>query len=175
MSAITIGSPLDPATEMGPLASRAAYDKTLRYIAIGREEGAVVLTGGGRPAGLANEPGLFISPTLFGGVRPEMTIAREEVFGPVLCALTWTDEEEAVKIANAVPYGLTGSIWTNDLGRAHRVASALSAGYVSVNGMAALPPSAPFGGWNASGHGVEGGRWGIEEFLRLKNVHVSLR
>ena len=86
-----------------------------------------------------------------------------------------TTKSEAVALANSTRYGLAGYVWTRDLGRAHRVAAALDAGYVSVNGMAALPPSAPFGGWEASGHGVEGGRWGIHEFLRLKNVHVSLR
>ena len=174
MSAITIGSPLDPATEMGPLASRAAYDKTLRYIAIGREEGAVVLTGGGRPAGLANEPGLFIAPTLFGGVRPEMTIAREEVFGPVLCALTWTDEEEAVKIANAVPYGLTGSIWTNDLGRAHRVAMALDAGYLWINGSSRHFAGVPFGGVKQSGVGREESLEELLSYTQLKTINIML-
>src|SRR6266851_2630354 len=128
MSAIRIGSPLDPATEMGTLATRAQYDKTLRYIGIATNEGARVLAGGGRPPGLEKARGLFLAPTLFGGVRPDMRIAREEVFGPVLAAITWKDEDEAISIANAVDYGLTGSVWTNDINTAHRVASALDAG-----------------------------------------------
>jgi acyl-CoA reductase-like NAD-dependent aldehyde dehydrogenase len=121
MGAIRIGSPLDPATEMGTLASAAQYDKTLRYIRLAQEEGADLVTGGGRPPG---QPGRYLAPTLFRGVRPDMRIAQEEVVGPVLAALTWKHEDEAIRIANSVGYGLTGSIWTNDIRRAHRVAAA---------------------------------------------------
>jgi 2-formylbenzoate dehydrogenase len=174
MAAIRVGSPLDPATEMGTLASRAAYDKTLRYIAIGREEGAEVLTGGGPPPGLADGPGLFLAPTLFGGVRPGMTIAREEVFGPLLCALTWDDEDEAVEIANAVPYGLTGSIWTNDLGRAHRVATALDAGYLWINGSSRHFAGVPFGGVKQSGVGREESLEELLSYTQLKTINIML-
>jgi len=174
MAAIRVGSPLDPATEMGTLASRAAYDKTLRYIAIGREEGAEVLAGGGRPPGLESEPGLFLAPTLFGGVRPEATIAREEVFGPVLCALTWDDEDEAVEVANAVPFGLTGSIWTNDLARAHRVAMALDAGFLWINGVSRHFPGVPFGGFKQSGVGREESLEELLSYTQLKTINIML-
>lgn len=174
MAAIRVGSPLDPATEMGTLASRAAYDKTLRYIAIGREEGAELLAGGGRPPGLAGGPGMFIAPTLFGGVQPGMTIAREEVFGPVLCSLTWDDEDEAVEIANAVPYGLTGSIWTNDLGRAHRTAMALDAGYLWINGSSRHFAGVPFGGVKQSGVGREESLEELLSYTQLKTINIML-
>jgi 2-formylbenzoate dehydrogenase len=174
MSAIRVGSPLDPATEMGPLASRAAYGKTLRYIAAGRDEGARLLAGGGRPAGLPDERGFFVAPTLFGGVRPDMAIAREEIFGPVLCALTFTDEDEAIEIANAVPYGLTGSVWTSDLGRAFRVATALDAGYLWVNGSSRHFAGVPFGGVKQSGVGREESLDELLSYTQLKSINVML-
>jgi 2-formylbenzoate dehydrogenase len=174
MAAITVGSPLDPATEMGTMASRAAYDKTLHYIAIGREEGAVLLTGGGRPAGLENEAGLFLAPTLFGGVTADMTIAREEVFGPVLSALTWDDEDEAIEMANAVAYGLTGSVYTNDLARAHRVAMALDAGYLWINGSSRHFTGVPFGGVKQSGIGREESLEELLSYTQLKTINIML-
>ena len=173
--AFTLGDPFDADTTMGPVAGEAACARILGVIAAAEKGGhGTLLTGGSRPDG-ALGAGTFVEPTVFGDVDPDSPLAQEEIFGPVLAVAPFDDEEEAVALANRTRYGLAGYVWTRELGRAHRVASALSAGYVSVNGMAALPPSAPFGGWNASGHGVEGGRWGIEEFLRLKNVHVSLR
>ena len=132
-----------------------------------------LLTGGQRPRGAS--VGAFVEPTVFGAVDPASPLAQEEIFGPVLAVIPFDEVDDAIEIANATKYGLAGYVWTNDLGRAHRVADALDAGYISVNGMAALPPAAPFGGWKASGHGVEGGRWGVHEFVRLKNVHVTLR
>ena len=171
----TLGDPFDPATTMGPVAGEAACARILDVIAAAdKGDYGTLLIGGGRPDGsLAS--GTFVEPTVFGDVDPDSPLAQEEIFGPVLAVAPFDDEEEGVALANRTRYGLAGYIWTNELGRAHRVAGALAAGYVSVNGMAPLPPAAPFGGWNASGHGVEGGRWGVEEFLRLKNVHVSLR
>jgi acyl-CoA reductase-like NAD-dependent aldehyde dehydrogenase len=171
----TLGDPFEPGTTMGPVAGEAACARILDVIASADKGGyGTLLIGGGRPDG-ALAPGTFVEPTVFGDVDPDSPLAQDEIFGPVLAVAPFDDEEEAVALANRTRYGLAGYVWTNELGRAHRVAAALAAGYVSVNGMAALPPSAPFGGWNASGHGVEGGRWGIDEFLRLKNVHVSLR
>ncbi len=174
MSAIQIGSPLDPATEMGTVATRAQYDKTLRYIGIATNEGARVLAGGGRPPGLEKARGLFLAPTLFGGVRPDMRIAREEVFGPVLAAITWKDEDEAISIANAVDYGLTGSVWTNDINTAHRVASALDAGYLWINGSSAHFTGVPFGGMKLSGVGREESLDELLSYTQLKTLNIML-
>jgi len=174
MAALRIGSPLDPATEMGTMASRAQYDKALRYIGVATGEGAEVLAGGGRPAGLEHERGLFIAPTLLGGVRPDMRIAREEVFGPVLAVMTWKDEDEAVEIANGVRYGLTGSVWTNNIRRAHRVASALDAGYLWINGSSTHFPGVPFGGVKQSGVGREESLDELLSYTQLKTVNIML-
>jgi aldehyde dehydrogenase (NAD+) len=171
----TLGDPFEPDTTMGPVAGEAACARILDVIATATKDGdGALLTGGGRPGGRL-EVGSFVEPTVFGDVDPDSALAQEEIFGPVLAVIPFDDEADGIELANRNRYGLAGYVWTKDLARAHRVAAALDAGYVSVNGMAALPPGAPFGGWKASGQGVEGGRWGIEEFLRLKNIHVSLR
>jgi aldehyde dehydrogenase (NAD+) len=169
-----LGDPFDPATTMGPVAGETTCARILDVIDRASAGGEGTLLAGGRRAmgDLAN--GTYIEPTVFGGVDPISNLAQDEIFGPVLAIIPFDDEDEAVRIANQVRYGLAGYVWTNDLRRAHRVADALDAGYVSINSMASLPPSAPFGGWKASGHGVEGGRWGLQEFIRLKNVHVAL-
>lgn len=175
MEAIRIGSPLDAKTEMGTMASRAQYDKALRYIELGTGEGARVLTGGGRPAGLESDRGLFVAPTLLDQVRPDMRIAREEVFGPVLSAMTWTDEDEALQIANAVDYGLTASVWTNDVRRALRVVGELDAGYIWVNGSSRHFAGVPFGGVKSSGVGREESLDELLSYTQLKTVNVMLR
>jgi aldehyde dehydrogenase (NAD+) len=175
VSAVRMGDPFDPATVMGPVVSEAACSRILSVI----EDAAAAKTGrlcsGGHRAGGELAGGFFVEPTVFADADPTSPLVQEEVFGPVLAVLPFDDEEEAIALANGTRYGLAGYVWTNDLRRAHRVADALQAGYVSVNGMAPLPPAAPFGGWKASGHGTEGGRTGVEEFLRPKNVFVSLR
>jgi aldehyde dehydrogenase (NAD+) len=171
----TLGDPFDPATNMGPVAGEASRQRILAVIERARTGGeGTLLAGGGCPEG-ALAGGAFVEPTVFGDVDPGSRLAQEEIFGPVLAVAPFDDEDEAVALANGTRYGLAGYVWTKDLGRAHRVAAALEAGYVSVNGMAGLAPGAPFGGWRGSGHGLEGGRWGLDEFLRTKNVHVSLR
>jgi aldehyde dehydrogenase (NAD+) len=174
-AAVRLGDPFDPATTMGPVAGEATCDRILSVVERARTNGeGTLLTGGRRPNGELGA-GSFIEPTVFGDVDPASPLAQEEIFGPVLAVIPFDDADEALEIANGTRYGLAGYVWTNDLRRAHRVADALDAGYISVNGMAALPPAAPFGGWKSSGHGVEGGRWGVHEFVRLKNVHVALR
>jgi 2-formylbenzoate dehydrogenase len=174
MERIRIGSPLDPDTEMGTMSSRTQYDKTLGYIGIGHAEGARLLAGGGRPDGLREDRGLFVAPTLFSDVRPDMRLAREEVFGPVLSAITWKDEDEAIEIANAVDYGLTASVWTSDIRRAHRVASALEAGYIWINGSSRHFPGVPFGGVKLSGVGREESLDELLSYTRLKTLNLML-
>ena len=172
---LRLGDPFDPATVMGPVVSEAACRRILSVIAAATDGKSGRLCAGGSRAGGDLAEGFFVEPTVFADADPTSPLVREEIFGPVLAVLPFDDEEEAVALANDTDYGLAGYVWTNDVRRAHRVADVLEAGYVSVNGMAPLPPQAPFGGWKASGHGLEGGRAGIDEFLRPKNVFVSLR
>jgi aldehyde dehydrogenase (NAD+) len=148
--------------------SEAQWKKIQRLIQAGIDEGATLVTGGpGRPEGLAR--GYYVRPTVFANVRNDMTIAREEIFGPVLSILPYRDEEEAVRIANDTAYGLAGYVSSKNLERARRVAARLRAGQISLNGS---PPdfSAPFGGYKQSGNGREWGRYGFEEFLETKAV-----
>jgi aldehyde dehydrogenase (NAD+) len=169
-----LGDPFADDTTMGPVVDQRSLDRILGVISGARQRGdGRLLHGGERATAAGLENGNFVEPTVFADVDPDSPLAQDEVFGPVLSVIPFDDEAQAVDIANRTRFGLAGYVWTADLGRAHRVADALQAGYVSVNGMAALPPGAPFGGWKASGYGVEGGRRGLEEYLRLKNVHVQ--
>lgn len=163
-----VGEPELDDTQMGPLASRAQFEKVQRLIAVGIEEGAELVVGGlGRPAGM--QRGYFVRPTVFSGVRNEMTIAREEIFGPVLCIIPYKDEADAVRIANDTPYGLSGFVAAGNLERARRIAKRIRAGNVHING-ARLDFSACFGGYKQSGNGREWGEAGFEEFLELKAI-----
>jgi aldehyde dehydrogenase (NAD+) len=168
-----IGDPFDRDVSMGPVVSDKARQRIQGIVDRALAEGATLLAGGGPPDALGDAPGSFLAPTLV-RAAPDSEVAQEEVFGPVLTVIPFADEDEAVAIANGTRFGLAGYVWTRDLGRAHRVASRLEAGNVSVNGMAGLPPNAEFVGWHASGPGREGGETGFYDFLRTKVIHVQL-
>jgi aldehyde dehydrogenase (NAD+) len=166
----TPGNPFDASTRLGPLVSAAQRDRVRNYIDKGIGEGATLLTGGVEPPdGLS--AGFFVRPTVFSNVTAEMTIAREEIFGPVLCIMPYDSEEEAVEIANDTDYGLAGGVWSADKDRAVAVARRLRTGQVEVNG-GAFNPLAPFGGYKQSGNGREYGPFGFEEFLEVKSLQL---
>jgi len=162
----TVGEPSAEGVRIGPLASAAQRDRVVGYIERGIAEGATVAAGGPEPLpGL--EAGSYVRPTVFADVTPEMAIAREEIFGPVLCVLRYETEDEAVRIANSTPYGLAAAVWSADQEHAVRVARQLRAGQVEING-GAFNVAAPFGGFGQSGYGRELGVHGLEEFLEVK-------
>ena len=169
---LKVGHPLDPATEIGPLIHRRHYDKVCSYFEIAREEGATIAAGG-KPA-VINGTGNYVEPTLFVGASNRMRIAQEEIFGPVLTAITFKDEAHALALANDVPYGLTAYVWTGDVGRGHRLARALDAGMVWINSENNRHLSAPFGGMKASGIGRDGGNYSFEFYMETKNVCVAM-
>lgn len=163
------GDPRDENTRMGPVVSESQWNRVQQYIRKGIDEGATLVAGGpGRPEGL--EKGWFVQPTVFSGVSNDMAIAREEIFGPVLVIIPYENEDEAVRIANETPYGLSGYVSSQDLERARRVAARLRTGMVHING-APLDALAPFGGYKQSGNGREWGAHGMEEFLEMKSVY----
>jgi aldehyde dehydrogenase (NAD+) len=165
---VVVGDPKSEKTTVGPLVSRIQFDRVERYIEKGIAEGAKLLVGGtGRPEGLSK--GYYVKPTIFSGVRNDMTIAREEIFGPVLCILPYESEEQAVQIANDTPYGLAAYVWSQDNVRARRVGSRIRAGQVSLNG-ASGDMQTPFGGFKKSGNGREYGEFGLRDFLEVKAV-----
>ena len=168
MRAFTVGDPADPKIAVGPMASQKQYERVQSYIRKGIEEGAEVLVGGeGRPEGL--KAGFFVKPTVFVNVNNDMTIAREEIFGPVLSVIAYDSEDEAVSIANDSKYGLHAAVLGTDIKRARRVASQLRAGRVVINGMTD-DPQAPWGGFKYSGIGREYGRYGIDAFLETRAI-----
>jgi acyl-CoA reductase-like NAD-dependent aldehyde dehydrogenase len=168
--AFTPGDPFDPGTRLGPLVSETQRERVRDYIAKGEAEGAKLVTGGtDAPAGL--DRGYFVRPTVFSEVTPEMTIGREEIFGPVLVIQPFDGEEDAVRIANATDYGLAGGVWAGDQERAIAVARRLRTGQIEING-GAFNPAAPFGGYGQSGHGRENGRFGLEELLQIKSLQL---
>jgi aldehyde dehydrogenase (NAD+) len=166
--AAKVGDPAAEDTVIGPLASKAQFEKVQRLILQGIEEGANLIAGGaGRPEGIGK--GYFVRPTVFADVRNDMTIAREEIFGPVLSIIPYEDEEDAIRIANDTPYGLSGFVTSGDIERARRVARRIRAGNVHING-ARVDFGGCFGGYKQSGNGREWGEAGLEEFLELKAV-----
>ncbi|MGE0861833.1 MAG: 5-carboxymethyl-2-hydroxymuconate semialdehyde dehydrogenase [Gammaproteobacteria bacterium] len=171
IATLKVGHPLDPATEIGPLIHRRHFDKVCSYFDIAREDGATIAAGG-RPA--ADGKGNFVQPTLFVGATNAMRVAQEEIFGPVLTAVTFATEAEALALANDVPYGLAAYLWTRDVERAHRFSRDLEAGMIWVNSENNRHLPAPFGGMKASGIGRDGGDYSFEFYMETKNVCVAL-
>lgn len=169
-ASITVGDPMDPATTMGPLISREQHDRVTGYLDVGREEGATTRFGGEHWSG----PGYFVTPTIFDGVDNSMRIAQEEIFGPVVSVIPFTDEHDAVLQGNDTTYGLAAAVWTTDLSRAHTVAKRLRAGTVWVNTYGATLPTMPFGGYKQSGIGNDRGPHWYEQYTQQKAVYVQL-
>jgi acyl-CoA reductase-like NAD-dependent aldehyde dehydrogenase len=167
---IRLGDPMDPASEMGPAATEAQFHKVLTMVDQARAEGATVAYGGQA----AELGGFFVQPTILSGVTLDMSIARDEVFGPVLSIMPFDTEDEAIKLANDTRYGLAAGIWTNSLQRAHRVSAQVKAGTVWINAYRTVGPYAPFGGFKHSGIGRENGREGLAEYLETKTVWIEL-
>ncbi len=171
---IKIGHGMDEGVKMGPLISAGHRQKVAHYIAVGQAEGATLVTGGKRPEGPDFANGHFMEPTIFTHVTPDMTIAREEIFGPVLAVIPFTTEAEAIKLANDTEYGLAAGVFTNDIGRAHRVVRQIRAGITWVNNYHPTFNELPWGGYKKSGIGRELGTYGLEAYLETKQINVYL-
>ena len=171
--AIVIGDPMDEATQLGPMVSRAQLDKVFSYVDKGKAEGATLITGGGIPNSVSSE-GTYIQPTVFADVKDTMTIAREEIFGPVMCVLDFDHEEEVIARANASEFGLSAGVFTSDMTRAHRVIDQLEAGTLWINTYNLAPVEIPFGGSKQSGFGRENSAAALEHYSELKTVYVAM-
>lgn len=173
VNSLKVGDPTDVTTQMGPLVSARQRDMVEGYVAAGIAEGARLSAGGERLTEGACADGYFLQPTVFAGVKPGMRIDQEEIFGPIACVLPFDDEADAIELANATEFGLAGSVWTHDLGRAHRVARALEMGIVWINDHHRIDPSSPWGGFKASGLGNENGIVTYESYTKIQSVIVN--
>jgi acyl-CoA reductase-like NAD-dependent aldehyde dehydrogenase len=171
---LRVGNPLDPATQMGSQISARQMDRILDYIESGRQEGAQLLTGGERDTEGDKAKGYFVKPTVFAAVKPEMRIAREEIFGPVVGAIRFADADEAVRIANGTVYGLASAVWTRDVRLAHRMAAEIKAGSVWINTYNSFDSGSPFGGYKQSGFGRDLGSYALDQYTNVKSVWVAL-
>ena len=174
VAALRLGDPLDDKSQMGPINSKRHYERVCAMVESGRTEGARLMTGGKRPNGSEFKRGYWLEPTVFADVKPTMKIAREEIFGPVLSVFSWKDESEVIALANATEYGLTASIFTNDIKTAFRAARAVKSGYVWINGASGHFYGTPFGGFKNSGLGREEGIDELLSYTEVKTVHVLL-
>ncbi|MES2257964.1 MAG: aldehyde dehydrogenase family protein [Pseudomonadota bacterium] len=172
--ALKLGSPDDPASDMGPINSRTHYDKVLSYVDVARADGARLVAGGGRPAGAAFERGYWLEPTVFADVTPDMRIAREEVFGPILSVMRWSDVDDLVRHANSVEYGLTASVFTSDITAALSLANRLETGYIWINGVGSHYHGVPYGGYKNSGVGREESIDELLGYTQLKAINIML-
>jgi aldehyde dehydrogenase (NAD+) len=170
---LQVGNGLDPNTQIGPLVSEQQMERVSGYLDIGRKEGATALAGGARLTEGALSKGYFVPPTVFANVQDNMRIAQEEIFGPVISAISFKDSDELIQRANATTFGLGSGVWTKDVSKAHRVAKALRAGSVWVNCYQAMDPAVPFGGYKMSGYGRESGKQHLEEYLNVKAVWIK--
>jgi len=173
-SLIRLGHPTDWNSRMGPVISREHQKRVLSFIETGKAEGAELLTGGGSPEDPELQGGCFVSPTLFAGITPEMTLWREEIFGPVLCITKFSDEDEAVSLANDSCYGLAAGVWTQDIKRGLRMARRIRSGMVWVNNFNQVDSHTPFGGCKQSGYGKDLGKDALLEYTQVKNVYIEL-
>jgi betaine-aldehyde dehydrogenase len=174
VAALRLGDPLDDKSQMGPINSKRHYERVCAMVQSGRDDGARLMTGGKRPTGGDFKRGYWLEPTVFADVKPDMRIAREEIFGPVLSVFSWRDETEAIRLANSTEYGLTASIFTNDVKTAFRAARAVKSGYVWINGASGHFYGTPFGGLKNSGLGREEGIDELLSYTEVKTVHVLL-
>ncbi len=171
---LVVGDPTRPETQIGPMVSKRQLDVTMKYVEIGKTEGATLAAGGTRLTGGAYDTGYYHAPTVFSNVTNDMRIAQEEIFGPVVCVLGFDTEEEAIALANGTEFGLAASVWTKDITRAHRVSQSIEAGIVWINDHHRIDPSSPWGGFKSSGIGKENGIVCYEGYTKLQSIVVNL-